>query len=444
MRKIAQILLTSLFFLPQFLSAQALNNVQKAALDKLVLQSPVFARHFYGFMLYDPNGKVTLMQKDADKFFTPASNTKIMTLYTALRVLRDSMPVLRYARQGAFTIVQGQGNPVFLNPMFPQDTMAITFLRRAKGALAFSAHNFKDGRFGDGWAWNDFTESYQPEKGSMPMYGNLVDFRIDSSRKEWQVKPTFFLPSLEFDPTNTSSSAQVVRDEDGQHFRYNTAALRRARFSTTAPFNYSDHLICELLTDTLRRKVQLWAQAPSTSDWKTLSMPMQDSMLRVFMQDSDNFLAEQLLLMSAAKQFGELNTEKIIEYSKSALLSGPPEGMVWVDGSGLSRYNLFAPKTIVKVLERLYLEQGTNRLFSIFPAGGVNGTIKDWYAGKDGKPYVFAKTGTLSNNHNLSGYIRTNKGRILIFSFMHNHYLGGATPIRREMQKVMEWIRDNL
>jgi len=98
----------------------------------------------------------------------------------------------------------------------------------------------------------------------------------------------------------------------------------------------------------------------------------------------------------------------------------------------------------VSVLEKLYQEYPSERLFRIFPAGGVNGTIQDSYPGKNGKPYVFAKTGTLSNNHSLSGYVRTNTGRVLLFSFMHNHYLGSSAPIRKEMQKTLEWIRDNL
>jgi serine-type D-Ala-D-Ala carboxypeptidase/endopeptidase (penicillin-binding protein 4) len=442
--KITTFLLLCTLYFPHNLFAQALSTPQQVAMDKLLLQSPIFARHFYGFMLYDPNGQLTLFQKDADKFFTPASNTKIFTLYTTLKVLKDSLPVLRYTQEGGFTVFQGMGNPMFLNPQFPQDSVAWKFLTQEKRYLAFSASNYKDNRFGSGWAWDDFRDDYQAEKASFPIYGNLVRFRLDSNSKKWRTQPNYFLSTLEYDPLNTSGKAEILREEHDGHYLYNAACLRAARVSITTPFRYTPHLVSELLTDTLKRKVQVWNPPVWTNNWRTLSTPLPDTLLSLFMQESDNYIAEQLLLSCSAKLYGDLDINRTIEYAQRSILGGNPDGMVWVDGSGLSRYNLFSPRTIVSVLEKLYLEYPSERLFKIFPAGGVSGTIKELYAGKDGKPYVFAKTGTLSNNHCLSGYVRTNKGRVLIFSFMHNHFLGSTTPIRKEMQKILEWVRDNL
>ena len=82
------------------------------------------------------------------------------------------------------------------------------------------------------------------------------------------------------------------------------------------------------------------------------------------------------------------------------------------------------------------------RLFSLLPAGGVSGTISGSYKGK-GKPFVFAKTGSLSNNHCLSGYVVTNKGKTLIFSFMNNHFVEGSAVVKNEMNKVLTFLRDN-
>ena len=77
----------------------------------------------------------------------------------------------------------------------------------------------------------------------------------------------------------------------------------------------------------------------------------------------------------------------------------------------------------------------------IFSTGGVSGTIKNWYAAE--QPYVFAKTGTLKHNHSLSGYLKTNSGKTLIFSFMNNHYPFSSTQVKTEMQSLLEDIREN-
>ncbi|WP_345694318.1 D-alanyl-D-alanine carboxypeptidase [Fodinibius salicampi] len=75
------------------------------------------------------------------------------------------------------------------------------------------------------------------------------------------------------------------------------------------------------------------------------------------------------------------------------------------------------------------------------PAGGERGTIRNWYEAPEGEdPYVFAKTGTLSNNHALSGYIITRSGKKLYFSFMNNHYVTSSSVVKREMEKVLRYI----
>ena len=84
---------------------------------------------------------------------------------------------------------------------------------------------------------------------------------------------------------------------------------------------------------------------------------------------------------------------------------------------------------------------GEKRLFELLPAGGVSGTIKNWYASENGEPYVFAKTGTLSNNHALSGYIKTDSGKTLIFTIMVNHYNLPTAKVRESMGVMLSKIK---
>ena len=94
------------------------------------------------------------------------------------------------------------------------------------------------------------------------------------------------------------------------------------------------------------------------------------------------------------------------------------------------------------MLLKLWREQPHERILSLFPAGGISGTISDWYAGKDGKPYVFAKTGGMGGVQCLSGYVVCNSGKVLIFSFMHNNFVGGSRDWKLEMQRLLEQIHE--
>ena len=100
-------------------------------------------------------------------------------------------------------------------------------------------------------------------------------------------------------------------------------------------------------------------------------------------------------------------------------------------------------RSLVAVLNMIQQILPRERLLNIFSAGGVNGTIKDNYRNPDGyrdTPYIFAKTGTLRNNHNLSGYLISKKGNLLIFSFMHNNYTGSMSALRKEMERVLREV----
>jgi D-alanyl-D-alanine carboxypeptidase/D-alanyl-D-alanine-endopeptidase (penicillin-binding protein 4) len=113
----------------------------------------------------------------------------------------------------------------------------------------------------------------------------------------------------------------------------------------------------------------------------------------------------------------------------------------WVDGSGLSRYNLFSPESMVVVLTKMVEEFPQERILNLFPSGGVSGTLKNRFPGNP-RPYIYAKSGTLGNNYCLSGFLITNSGKTLVFSYMNNHFTKNSSEIRNSMQLIFENLRD--
>ena len=158
------------------------------------------------------------------------------------------------------------------------------------------------------------------------------------------------------------------------------------------------------------------------------------------LQESDNLFAEQILLMASGLEKDTLSTEDIIQKTKTSLFKNQQDELVWEDGSGLSRYNMFTPRTITDLLLNLHKELGEDRLFELLPAGGISGTLKDWYAGEN-ETYVYAKSGSLRNNYALSGYLKTRKGEMLIFSFIINHYKHSTDKVRKSIEVVLQKIR---
>jgi D-alanyl-D-alanine carboxypeptidase/D-alanyl-D-alanine-endopeptidase (penicillin-binding protein 4) len=152
-------------------------------------------------------------------------------------------------------------------------------------------------------------------------------------------------------------------------------------------------------------------------------------MLKPMMHRSDNFFAEQTLLMVGYKLTGIMNSGVAAEAVTRDLLAGMPHKARWVDGSGLSRYNLFTPADLVWVLDKMKREIAWERLKEIFPTGG-KGTLRS-YVADSGR--LYAKTGTLSGVIALSGYVITKKNKTLIFSIMINNHQVSNAVLRSRM-----------
>jgi len=431
-----------LFFLPVFFlscaSTQLLTKKEKKSLHELISSSPIFSKSYTGFALFDPVAKETLYEFDSDNYFTPASNTKLFTLYTALSLLGDTIPAFEYGIKGDSLIVYGTGDPSLLHPFFIENDTLIRFLKSRREQLFYCPDNFIDTRYGTGWAWDDYLYYYQVEKSAMPIYGNVVTIKKDANTEVDTVTPNYFQKHIQRNTGIERSRPRFKRVLSSNQINLEGTLSAQQKFNQEIPFQYNDSLLTRLLQMEVGKEINLISMPQLSVTEKVYSGSM-DSLYRRMMVESDNFVAEQLLLMCSNELFDTMNTQRIIAYAKDSLLQELPDPLRWVDGSGLSRYNLFTPRSIVRLLEKIQDRLSIKEIKSIFAAGGETGTLTNYYRSK-GEPFIYAKTGTLSNRHCLSGYLFTKSGKVLIFSFMHNNFFGSSTPLKKEMDSVLRML----
>lgn len=407
-----------------------------AYLKKEIISTEKDLQDHTGFMLYDPSSQKILVEHKASHYFTPASNTKIFTLYTGLQLLGDSVPAIKYRVHGDSLIFWGMGDPSFLYKNTFQNKKIFDFLTSRKEQLYFSSSNFQTDAFGMGWAWDDYNYSYSVERSPFPTYGNFVSIHLFVNGI-LKVEPVYFTNHL-VRATQVRKEQEIIRDINSNQLTFYSGEVARED-SVEIPFQYDPELVTELLADTLDKSITI-IDKPLSADVSIVYSIPADSLYRVMMQDSDNFIAEQILLMSAAMLSDTLKPEIAIDYMQKNFLADLPDKPVWVDGSGLSRFNLFTPRSIVKLWEKIGTQVPRERLFKLLAVGGKSGTLKNSYKG--GSPYVYGKTGTLSNNHSLSGFVLTKKGRTLIFSCMSANYVKPTSEVRKRMETILKAIHD--
>lgn len=393
----------------------------KQLVKKEFKNNEIFNQNFTGFTLFDLQENKTIFEQNAQKYFQPASNNKLFTLYAGLKTIGDSVPALHYITRGDSLIFWGTGDPSLLHPDLPKSAV-IDFLKKRPEKLFFSNSNEVQNRFGSGWMLEDYNEYYQAEIAALPIYGNII--RITKSAKENNLSLSPKEAILCVD--SVSNNLKMITRELGKNcFSFPQIKNLPEKFQQDIPFNYNE-VVDELLRKSIDKPIDL-IDFPLPSNYKTIYSIKADSVYKRMLLVSDNMIAEQIILL--ASKSDTLDTSKSIANILKTYLSDLPDKPRWVDGSGLSRYNLTTPRNLVYVLNKIYNEIPKERIFNLMPK------IKEG---------IYAKTGSYSNNYNISGYLIGKNSRIYSFSFMNNNFMKPTKDIRKEVERILIKTRQNL
>jgi len=419
-----------------------------------VINAPSLATAHVGISIFDATENKYLYNYQAHKYFVPASNIKIATCYAAMKYLGDSLVGLRYQRENNFINIIGTGDPTFLHPDFKSQPV-FSFLQNEKDIGYVSDRGFSQFSFwGRGWTYDDYQQEYMVERSELPIYGNVATFFMQGDTTA-VIPSSFYNDHIRYHNSVLKNGAgwwfTVARPFENNLFYapYSNAMYKsKTKFqSQDIPFrtilNPSDGFnsltFVKLLADTLHTKIHSADYTHGTPFYKNkiYTQPV-DSLLKPMMHRSDNFFAEQTLLMVSNEVLGVMNDAKIIDTILKTDFKDLPQKPRWADGSGLSRYNLFTPQDFVAILNKMKNEFGMARIKEIFATGG-EGTISSYY--KKDSSFLYAKTGTLSGVVALSGFMYTAKNKLFLFSVLVNNHQASSTEVRRAVEKFIQDVR---
>ncbi len=432
MKPTSWLLILSVFI---FIGCSPYKQISKSA-QQTVIESKALQTAHVGISIYEPATGKYWYNHQGDKYFVPASNTKIPTAYVGMKYLGDSLPGLLYHDTDTALYIQPTADPTLLHRDYKVHPV-YNFLKGVRKPVFYLLPNWATNEYGAGWAWSDYNESYMPERSELPIYGNVVELKLTQSGSRLELKPDihFFRYAINELADPLTQNIRVVRRQAKNTFDVNYG--RQPYITSQFPFMTFENP--RLLEDTLkiewRERVRLSQPLP----FKTIYSQPTDSMLKPLMHRSDNFFAEQTLLMVSNKMLGVMNEGRIIDTILKGDFKDLPQMPRWADGSGLSRYNLFTPQSFVTILDKMKNEFGMERLKEIFPTNN-DGTLRNYYVSDNA--YIWAKTGTLSGVVALSGYLITKKEKLLLFSVLVNNHRANATDVRRAVEQFLVGVRE--
>jgi len=402
-----------------------------------------------GISVYDPERRQYLYNYQGDRYFVPASNTKLFSLYAGMKYLGDSLSGVAYLENDTALFVIPAGDPSILHPDFARQPV-IDLLKKVKKNIYLCDINWKEEPLGAGWSWDDYNDSYMAERSPMPLYGNVIHWVEEKQKQSNQDQDFAASPSVYSIPeidwkvrfsADTLKKFHVQRSRDDNIYEI-TQGSEKYMVQDVPFVTHGLESALQLLRDTVGTHIYLVRRIPmpQTAGMKVIHTQPADSVFIPMMHYSNNFFAEQTLLMASWARLGYMNDAGIIDTLLATDLRGLPQKPSWVDGSGLSRYNLFTPQDFVWLLDHMMQTFGIQRMKTILPTGG-QGTLSSYYKQDSGA--IYAKTGSLSDVLALSGYLYTKKNRLLLFSIMVNNHQGHPGAIRKDFEKFLLALRNN-
>jgi len=472
------------------------------SIDRLIAASPTAHSAFWGIRIVDLATGKTLYEQNPDRFFVPASNTKLFTTAMALtrlgpdftfqtRILTDQPPGPDGRIHGSLRLVGGGdpnlsarpipygAAPVTLNPLAALDELAAQVA--ARGVTRIDGDIVGDDTwyvwqpYAPGWSIDDPRSEDGAPISALTINDNCFTLTVRPGASPGEPAALSLNPPVEYyrldNRVLTVAAAgphrvRLERVPGSMDLRvWGTIPLRDKGqdllLGIEDPALYAAQALRQLLQQrgivvsgqaTAQhldpQDVADLTQAPAAPDpgvelARHTSAPYIED-LRITDKVSQNLHAE-LALRAVARARRNVGSFEAGREEMRAFLQevGIEPGTVTLqDGSGLSRLNLVTPAAVVKLLRYMYDSAARANWLSMLPIGGQDGTLASRFANLPLASRIHAKTGSLSHVSALSGYAERTNGRWVGFSVLVNNYNGSTADIRAVMDRICALIME--
>jgi len=428
-----------------------------AALDanlRALLEDPALARAHVGLLVVAAGSGQRLFAHNAERRFTAASSSKLVTGAVALaRLGADHTWRTAIRAAGAQDGDELDGDLWLIgggDPMFSREaveTLARSVraagITRIRGDLVADDRAFAGPPWGRGWMWDDLYGSFAAGVGALQIWPPRISAELRPAAGLGDpavltiLEPGAGLPIRSMVRTGAPGSElrlEYLPDALGNGVALSgwiPADAERVPLAFAAPHptrHFLDRFLWSLVNAGVRvdgeMRLARPGETPGPVAWeRTLrSAPLGEALERMLKQ-SDNQVAETLLRTLGTLD-GDGSAEAGLEVVESTLAGWgiEPDAYALADGSGMSRYNEIAPAALVRLLRRITQLPGASAFVGALPVSSVDGTLSRRFVSTAASRAVRAKTGSLSGVRALAGFVEDGDGETLVFALMLNGY----------------------
>jgi D-alanyl-D-alanine carboxypeptidase/D-alanyl-D-alanine-endopeptidase (penicillin-binding protein 4) len=430
-----------------------------------IANRPEFSRSRWGILIQPLSSTTTLYSRDAQKYFIPASNVKLLTTAAALQKLGADFRIKTsvYSDENGSLYVAGRGDPSITEAQLK--SLAQQLKRRGVdrvNELIGDDSYFQGSAVNPNWEWEDAQSGYGAPVNSLIFNQNAIELLLSPQAIGQPLKVTFAEPKLANQWQIQNNSVTVAQNESefievGREF--DRPAIRvsgqlkfgaepeSAYVAVVNPANnFLQHFQQVLAAEGIPVKQALVASVSRNfnQELATVESPPLAQLVRETNRESNNLYAEVLLRLlgkvTDKRPQQQEDTDEIgLKELKTALtqLGVNPNSYILADGSGLSRHNLISPEALVQTLRFMANSPAASIYRQSLPIAGESGTLKNRLSSTPNRVILQAKTGTLSGVSALSGYIEVPDYEPLVFSIIVNQSDLSAASMRSATDEIV-------
>ncbi|MBW4676948.1 MAG: D-alanyl-D-alanine carboxypeptidase/D-alanyl-D-alanine-endopeptidase [Desmonostoc geniculatum HA4340-LM1] len=443
-------------------TTKAICSTQLGTAIDAVINRPLFRRMRWGILVQPLSVGLTLYNRDADKYFTPASNMKLLTTAAALQQLGANFRIRTSIYQngnGVLRIV-GRGDPSLT------DTQLQSLAQQLKQkGITQIPELIADDSYIQGdivnptWQWEDVQSDYGAPVNSFIINQNIFSLKLvpQAVGKPLQIVWTDVSEARQWRTINQSVTVDqnqpiyinVNRELSGTALRIQGQLTANSEpYSLDLPVVDPDYYFLRRFRTALAKqkisleKTLVVSGGINQKEIAFVESPPLSELLAETNINSNNLYAEALLRALAVekpKLKNQTSANVGLEVVKASLtqLGVDPANYVLIDGSGLSRRNLVTPEAFVQTLRLIARTPAASIYRASLPVAGKTGTLKYRFQNTPAEGIVQAKTGTLTGVVSLSGYVNAPKYEPLVFSIIVNQSEQPTTVVRQAIDEIV-------
>ncbi len=442
-----------------------------------ILAAPALERGFWGVLVRPVGRDETLYATNGGKLMMPASTMKVVTLAAAAEKLGwDFTYQTRLFASGPINggslhgdlIVVGSGDPGIddwdgkATQLFADWAAQLKSagIGRIDGRIVGDDNAFDDDGLGQGWAWDDIAASFSAGVSALQFNEGSVQLRLApgaavGAKAGVVVSPDYSgLTLSNLITTSAAGSPAISRRRFPGSSRLELRGvlpIRTRGFSETASVdNPTQYFVTALRRSLVASGIDVQGPAVDIDDLDiapvrvadplvTYQSPPLSTLATTMMRLSQNLYAETLLKTLGVS--GDPGTAEAGRTAVRAVLQSwniDAGGLIQADGSGLSRYNLITPDTMVAILTHIGRDERLRNAFeATLPVAGRNGTLENRMRGTRAEGGARVKTGSLTGVRAMAGYVRSADGEMLAFAVFVNNYQNSSSVINAACDAII-------